>query len=52
MAISPKCDSCGLELQEYGAILFGPPDEENKVVKNHLCVSCYEEILKTYVELQ
>jgi len=25
MTIEPICDSCKRELQEFGAILFGPP---------------------------
>jgi hypothetical protein len=46
MAIKPKCDSCGSELIEFGAILLGPPDESNKALKNHLCVECYGKTLE------
>jgi len=42
MSISPKCDKCKMELQEFGAILLSPPDQENKVRKFHLCKSCYD----------
>lgn len=35
---------CGQELEKFGAILLGPPDESNKVEKFHLCIKCYEEI--------
>lgn len=39
--ISPKCDMCGKELIEFGAILLGPPDRDNKVIKEHICKRCY-----------
>lgn len=42
MAIKPKCDKCGDELVDFGAILFSPPDEESTVKKFHICKSCYE----------
>lgn len=42
MAIKPKCDYCGNELTEFGAILLSPPDENNQVVKYHVCVDCFE----------
>lgn len=45
MAITPKCDKCGEELVEFGAILFSPPDEESTVKKFHICKSCYKEIV-------
>lgn len=32
---------CGLELIEYGAILLGPPDAGERVLKQHLCTDCY-----------
>lgn len=44
MAIKPICNLCGNELEEFGAILLGHPDECNKVEKFHLCRKCYEEI--------
>lgn len=44
MVIKPICYMCGQELKEFGAILFGPPDESSKVEKFHLCEECYEEI--------
>ena len=42
MAIKPKCDKCGLELVEFGAILLSPPNKQNQVIKHHLCKSCYK----------
>ena len=48
MAIAPKCDvvSCGRELEEFGALLLGPPDSEGFVKKYHLCADCYAELQK------
>lgn len=42
--IKPNCDKCGNELKEFGGILLSPPDKDNKVVKDHLCVKCYDTI--------
>lgn len=44
MAIRPICAICEKELEEFGAILLGPPDESSKVEKFHLCRYCYKEI--------
>jgi len=41
MAIKPKCNKCGKELDTFGGILLSPPDRKNKVEKFHLCKSCY-----------
>jgi len=49
MAIKPTCDRCGKELIEFGAILFGPPDQNSTVKKYHLCTSCFTK-LKTDME--
>jgi len=48
MAITPKCDKCKQELQEFGAILFSPPDEKSQVKKYHVCVHCYREMVKEF----
>lgn len=45
MAIKPKCDKCKKELEDYGAILLSPPDDEEKVKKYHLCKECYKKII-------
>jgi len=42
--IEPKCDICGKELEEFGAILLSPPDEQEKVKKNHICKECYNKL--------
>lgn len=45
MAIQPKCDKCGRELNEFGAILLSPPNDEGQVRKFHFCQPCYELII-------
>jgi len=45
--IAPRCDYCKAELNDYGALLFSPPDKENKTLKIHICKKCYEEIKPT-----
>lgn len=42
MVINPICDKCKIELEDYGAILLSPPDENNKVTKFHICKECYK----------
>lgn len=46
MAIKPVCDKCKKELEEFGAILFSPPNssQDNTVKKFHICKECYEKI--------
>lgn len=46
MAIKPTCDRCGKELDTFGGILLGPPNEKSEVKKYHLCVDCYSEIVE------
>lgn len=48
MAIKPKCDKCGKELTEFGAILFSPPNDKSEVKKFHICVSCYQDIIQDF----
>ncbi|HMS92287.1 MAG TPA: hypothetical protein PJ993_02410 [Candidatus Saccharibacteria bacterium] len=48
MAIKPKCDKCGKELAEFGAILFSPPNSKSEVKKFHICVSCYQDIVQDF----
>ena len=46
MAIKPVCDKCKKELNDFGAILFSPPNKENLAKKFHICKDCYEELKK------
>lgn len=48
MAITPRCDMCGKELTDFGALLFGPPDSANTVKKYHICKSCYVDLIKSF----
>ena len=41
MSIVVVCSRCDDELEETGAILFGPPDIQGFSHKDHLCQSCY-----------
>jgi len=43
--ISPACDFCKKELEDFGGILFSPP-ENGLVKKLHVCRACYSEIIK------
>ena len=48
--IDPKCDRCGEELVEFGAIVIGPPldgdyDGCQLHHKYHLCLSCWHEFV-------
>ena len=46
MAIKPKCDACKNELEDYGALLFSPPDKKNLAKKWHICQDCYKKLVK------
>ena len=48
MSIKPLCESCQEELMEFGAILLSPPQADGRVQKFHLCLKCYQEIIKHY----
>jgi hypothetical protein len=47
--ITPCCDKCGTELQEYGAIALSPPatlpdgSSGREVEEFHLCAGCWQE---------
>ena len=37
-----KCDKCGRELTEPGALVFSPPKSEAWIVKKyHVCADCW-----------
>jgi hypothetical protein len=39
--IKPICSKCNKELQNFGAILLSPPDNNNFIIKKHICRECY-----------
>lgn len=44
MTISPKCDLCPSDLEDFGGIILSPPDKETQLVrKYHVCLECYKE---------
>jgi len=46
VAIEPKCDKCKEELDDYGAILWSPPDGRGKCDKYHICLKCFDIIVR------
>lgn len=44
MAINPICDVCKKVLDDFGALLFSPPDSKSTVRKYHVCQDCYQNI--------
>jgi len=48
MPIKPLCDKCKEELDDFGGLLFSPPDNKNTVRKFHLCKNCYEDIVSSF----
>jgi len=44
MSISIQCLRCETELEQQGALLFSPPDNE-RTVKYHLCRQCYIDLM-------
>ncbi len=45
MAIQPRCDFCGKELVDFGALLFSAPDANSMVLKDHVCKACYAKVI-------
>jgi 5-enolpyruvylshikimate-3-phosphate synthase len=43
MSIKPLCNYCGQELEDFGGLLFSPPNK-NIVKKYHICKNCYNEL--------
>jgi len=39
--IKVRCDFCGEELNEPGALQFSPPDKNGNVQKIHVCIHCW-----------
>lgn len=46
MAIKPKCDKCGKELEVAGGIALSPPcSTGNTVIKYHICIECWNSFI-------
>ena len=43
--IKPICDKCKKELEDFGALVFSPPEGQD-VKKYHICKDCFKEIEK------
>ncbi len=43
MAIAPTCNRCTRELDQPGALVFGPP-EANRTLKLHVCTDCWPDV--------
>jgi len=41
MVIRVPCDKCRSIITESAALLFSPPDKDNKCRKWHVCHRCY-----------
>ncbi len=46
--ISPKCDICKKELDDYGGLLFSPPNSKGEVKKFHICSGCFGKLKENY----
>ncbi len=45
MSLLVECAKCHQELNDPGALLFGPPDRGDATKKYHLCTQCYVDIV-------
>lgn len=55
MSIRVVCDICDKELNELGALLFSPPNQEvhcEQVRKSHICKPCYQNLNGCIYELR
>jgi len=46
MPIAPNCHMCGQQLQDFGALVFSPPDHYEDCHKYHVCRICWDEVQK------
>jgi hypothetical protein len=49
MALNFRCiiKTCKKQIVRPGGLIFGPPDENDKSEKAHICEDCYEKLKKT-----
>ena len=50
MALTPACDFCKNELNDFGGLVFSPPDEQSEVKKLHICRDCYQKIIQEQIK--
>jgi hypothetical protein len=48
----PHCDLCQEDIKEAGSLLFGPPTANGYVRKFHICIACFEKIMRDIVEVR
>lgn len=46
-----RCTKCHAELHRTGALLFAPPDDQDRSLKRHLCVDCYGVLVKWLISI-
>jgi hypothetical protein len=46
MTINPTCDKHKKELDCFGALLFGPSNDESGVKKFHIYKNCYNNLVQ------
>lgn len=51
MALHINCYLCSEELDEPGALIFDPPDNNGDVHKEHICSNCWSYLL-TWLQQQ
>ncbi len=42
------CDICGKRLNEFGGLIFSPPNKKGFAKKWHLCRDCYKKVEKLF----
>jgi hypothetical protein len=49
MALKFRCimKNCRKPILNPGGLIFGPPDENDKAEKSHICADCYEKLKKS-----
>jgi len=50
--IEPKCDKCKLKLNDYGAVVWSPPNSKAQCKKYHICKPCWKDIMKFVTQMR
>lgn len=48
VSIQVNCNRCGDELDDPGALVFGPPLWGIKVQKRHVCMKCWPKLMRWF----